>query len=121
MLKRIIVIMMAIALIADLPIAACADADETDNPVVFAHGLLGFDDFLFLNYRGDDYGTFVGDPCDGFWEVMCNKQIDDALQRWDELDRIRDKRWETGAAYMLERDRFHEAPYKKTPLVFAGI
>lgn len=32
----------------------------SDYPVVFAHGMAGFDDILGYDYWGDDYGTFVG-------------------------------------------------------------
>jgi pimeloyl-ACP methyl ester carboxylesterase len=55
---------------------AHAGADRTTYPVVLAHGMAGFDDLLGLDYWGDDYGTFVGDPCDGFLEVSCNGNID---------------------------------------------
>jgi len=51
-------------------------AAKTTYPVVFAHGLAGFDDILGYDYWGDDYGTFVGDPCDEFLEVTCNAYID---------------------------------------------
>jgi len=40
---------------------AHADAVRTTHPVVFAHGMAGFDDILGYDYWGDDYGTFVGD------------------------------------------------------------
>ncbi|MCR9143531.1 MAG: acetyltransferase [bacterium] len=52
-----------------------AGASKTSHPVVFAHGLGGMDDIFGFFYFGDDYGTFVGDPCDGFLEVSCNHQI----------------------------------------------
>lgn len=51
-------------------------AAKTTYPVVFAHGLAGFDNILGYDYWGDDYGTFVGDPCDEFLEVYCNSYID---------------------------------------------
>lgn len=60
-----------------VPTLALADADRTTYPVVFAHGLAGFDDILGFDYWGDDYGTFVGDPCDEFLELRCNSDIDD--------------------------------------------
>jgi pimeloyl-ACP methyl ester carboxylesterase len=53
-----------------------ARAARTTYPVVFAHGMGGFDDIAGYDYWGDDYGTFVGDPCDGFLEVSCNSYID---------------------------------------------
>jgi pimeloyl-ACP methyl ester carboxylesterase len=55
---------------------AGAGAARTTYPVVFAHGMAGFDDILGFDYWGDDYGTFVGDPCDEFLEVYCNGDID---------------------------------------------
>ncbi|HWU89150.1 MAG TPA: acetyltransferase [Kofleriaceae bacterium] len=56
--------------------AARAGAARTTYPVVFAHGMGGFDNILGFDYWGDDYGTFVGDPCDEFLEVYCNGDID---------------------------------------------
>ncbi len=49
---------------------------RTTYPVVFAHGMAGFDDILGYDYWGDDYGTFVGDPCDEFLEISCNGALD---------------------------------------------
>jgi triacylglycerol lipase len=56
--------------------AARASAARTTYPVVFAHGMGGFDNLLGFDYWGDDYGTFVGDPCDELFEVYCNSDID---------------------------------------------
>ncbi len=58
-----------------LSLPASAAAERTTYPVVFAHGLGGFDDILGYDYWGDDYGTFVGDPCNEFLEVSCNEDI----------------------------------------------
>ncbi|MBZ4421043.1 triacylglycerol lipase [Myxococcus sp. RHSTA-1-4] len=55
---------------------AHAGAARTTYPVVFAHGMAGFDDILGYDYWGDDYGMFVGDACDAFLEVDCNEDID---------------------------------------------
>jgi pimeloyl-ACP methyl ester carboxylesterase len=55
---------------------AWAGAARTTHPVVFAHGMAGFDDILGYDYWGDDYGTFVGDACNEFLEVYCNEDID---------------------------------------------
>ncbi|GBF50583.1 acetyltransferase [Leptospira ryugenii] len=52
-----------------------AGARKTVYPVVFAHGLSGFDNLLGYFYFGDDSGVFVGDPCDEFLEVSCNGSI----------------------------------------------
>lgn len=59
-----------------IPGEALAGAAKTTYPVVFAHGMGGFDDILGYDYWGDDYGTFVGDPCDAFLETYCNGDID---------------------------------------------
>ena len=55
---------------------ARAGAAKTTYPVVFAHGMGGFDDLLGFDYWGDDYGQFVGDPCDELLEVTCNPDLD---------------------------------------------
>lgn len=55
---------------------AHAGAARTTYPVVFAHGMGGFNNLLGFDYWGDDYGTFVGDPCDEFLEIYCNGDID---------------------------------------------
>ena len=65
-------VVFALTLAAD----AHAGAARTTYPVVFAHGMAGFDDILGYDYWGDDYGTFVGDPCDAFLEIYCNNHID---------------------------------------------
>lgn len=56
--------------------AASAGAARTTYPVVFAHGMAGFNNILGFDYWGDDYGTFVGDPCDELLEIYCNGDID---------------------------------------------
>jgi len=55
---------------------ARAAAAKTTYPVVFAHGMGGFNDILGFDYWGDDYGTFVRDPCDEFLGILCNPDID---------------------------------------------
>lgn len=52
-----------------------AGASKTSYPVVFAHGMAGFDNLLGYDYWGDDFGTFVGDPCDAFLEIACNRDL----------------------------------------------
>ncbi|GIW23719.1 MAG: hypothetical protein KatS3mg068_2726 [Candidatus Sericytochromatia bacterium] len=69
--KIIIVLLMFILITSTWGRAA-----RTTYPVVFAHGMGGFDDILGYDYWGDDYGTFVGDPCDKFLEFACNWYID---------------------------------------------
>lgn len=59
-----------------LPTSAHArTAGKTVYPIVFAHGMGGFDDILGYDYWGDDWGVFVLDPCDGFLETTCNGDI----------------------------------------------
>lgn len=55
--------------------AQARTAGKTLYPIVFAHGMGGFDDILGYDYWGDDYGVFVLDPCDGFLETTCNADI----------------------------------------------
>ena len=54
---------------------AHAGAARTTYPVVFAHGMAGFNNILGYDYWGDDYGMFVGDSCQ-LLEVGCNEDID---------------------------------------------
>lgn len=52
-------------------------ADETKYPVIFAHGMAGWDDLgIGYSYFGEDWsGTFVGDSC-SFMELNgCNEWI----------------------------------------------
>lgn len=43
-------------------------ANKTLYPIVFAHGMAGFDDILGYDYWGDDYGYYVLDPYDN-WDI----------------------------------------------------
>ena len=51
-------------------------ADETTYPVIFAHGMAGWDSIAGYHYFGEDlWGTFVGDAC-SFMELNgCNDWI----------------------------------------------
>ncbi|MFW6237260.1 MAG: esterase/lipase family protein, partial [Desulfosudaceae bacterium] len=71
---------MILLMAAMVPTTVLARADKTDYPVVFAHGMLGFDELVGIHYFGNDYGVFVGDPCDGFLETSCNPEIDKKQQ-----------------------------------------
>lgn len=53
-----------------------AKAQKTKYPVIFVHGGMGFDEIAGLDYFGNDYGVFVGDPCDSVFETSCNPHID---------------------------------------------
>jgi pimeloyl-ACP methyl ester carboxylesterase len=76
-MKRLAYALLAVtALLCVREGAATAGAARTTYPVVFAHGMAGFNNILGFDYWGDDYGTFVGDPCDELFEVYCNGDID---------------------------------------------
>ena len=55
-----------------------ATVRKTTYPVVFAHGLAGWDNILGQFYFGDNNGNFVGDPCDETLEVLCNGGLNSA-------------------------------------------
>jgi len=55
--------------------AAWAGAAKTRYPVVFAHGMGGFDDLLGYDYWGNDFGTFVGEPCKSIFDTDCNSDL----------------------------------------------
>ncbi|MDX1458200.1 MAG: acetyltransferase [Marinobacter sp.] len=76
--KRIVNLLLVAATALSFSHAAVArDADLTQYPIVFAHGMAGFDDILGYDYWGDDYGVFVLDPCDEWFETSCNGDIHD--------------------------------------------
>ena len=64
-------------LVFSVPISAQAEtADETDHPVIFAHGMAGWDSIVGYSYFGEDvFGTFVGDACGWFELNGCNDWI----------------------------------------------
>jgi triacylglycerol lipase len=55
--------------------ASLAAVPPTTYPVVLVHGLGGSDNILGVPYWGDDFGTFIGNPCDKFLEITCNPNI----------------------------------------------
>jgi triacylglycerol esterase/lipase EstA (alpha/beta hydrolase family) len=69
-------LLAGLALSLGMSTEAWAGAARTTYPVVFAHGMAGFNNILGYDYWGDDYGTFVGDACDEFLEAYCNEDID---------------------------------------------
>ncbi|HEX5751213.1 MAG TPA: acetyltransferase [Archangium sp.] len=72
-MKKLHTLVMALCALG-LTTQAHAGAAKTTYPVVFAHGMAGFDDILGYDYWGDDYGMFVGDTC-GLFEVPCNEDL----------------------------------------------
>jgi pimeloyl-ACP methyl ester carboxylesterase len=77
-MKRLQAVLVTVVCAGVLGLApeARAGAAKTTYPVVFAHGMGGFDDLLGYDYWGNDYGMFVGDACDAFLETDCNEDID---------------------------------------------
>lgn len=56
-------------------------ASETRHPVIFAHGMAGWDSLAGYSYFGEDfYGTFVGDACGWFEMNGCNDWISTGQQ-----------------------------------------
>ncbi|MBI3395890.1 MAG: acetyltransferase [Spirochaetia bacterium] len=70
-MKRIVMtaLLLCVALFAT---SVQATVRKSAYPVVFAHGLGGFDNLLGVFYFGDNVGNFVGDPCDALLETVCN-------------------------------------------------
>ena len=69
------VILSLLALAASAP-AHAEQADETDYPVIFAHGMAGWDSIAGYHYFGEDvFGTFIGDACGWFELNGCNDWI----------------------------------------------
>jgi triacylglycerol lipase len=77
-MKRLQAVLVTVVCAGVLGLApeARAGAAKTTYPVVFAHGMGGFDDILGYDYWGNDYGMFVGDACDALLETDCNEDID---------------------------------------------
>ncbi len=48
--------------------ASARIANKTVYPIVFAHGMAGFDNILGYDYWGDDYGYYVLDPYEN-WDI----------------------------------------------------
>jgi triacylglycerol lipase len=53
--------------------ASARIANKTVYPIVFAHGMAGFNNILGYDYWGDDYGYFVLDPYDN-WDIDWNQK-----------------------------------------------
>ncbi|MDG9666660.1 acetyltransferase [Hahella sp. CR1] len=81
MLKAVPAALVCASLVC-APLAQARDADKTKYPIVFAHGMAGFNNILGLDYWGDDFGTYVLDPCDKFLEIACNGDINDNQQSY---------------------------------------
>lgn len=75
-IKNIKAVSAAILITSGCTNLHAANADKTLYPVVFAHGMGGYDNVMGYDYWGNDYGTFVLDTCDGFLEFSCNSHVD---------------------------------------------
>lgn len=67
---------LVVTLVVSATMNLNARAAKTTYPVVFAHGMAGFDNILGYDYWGDDYGTFVGKPCSSILAILCNSYLD---------------------------------------------
>ncbi len=76
------VLSLALLAVGTTGVAEARDANLTKYPIVFAHGLAGFNNILGYDYWGDDYGQFVLDPCDAFLETTCNGDINSAQKSY---------------------------------------
>jgi triacylglycerol lipase len=72
-MKRFTSLLLALCALG-LGAEAQAGAAKTTYPVVFAHGMGGFDNILGYDYWGDDYGLFVGTTCKYTYD--CNDDLD---------------------------------------------
>ncbi len=70
-------LLLSLSLIATPTLAR--DANKTTYPIVFAHGMAGFDDILGYDYWGDDYGVYVLDTCQ-WGEYYCNHDINSSQE-----------------------------------------
>jgi triacylglycerol esterase/lipase EstA (alpha/beta hydrolase family) len=72
--KGAVIVSFVISLVAYLLIASSAFALKSKHPVIFAHGMSGWDSILGWSYFGDDVGTWVMDSCSTL-EWHCNDDI----------------------------------------------
>ena len=75
-MKKLVTIGLVFALTGFIS-SAQATVRKTAYPVVFAHGLAGWNNILGYFYFGDDGvgGNFVGDACDEFLEIVCSSNL----------------------------------------------
>ena len=78
MKKGLILAAASLSMAFGSPVLA-RDANKTTYPIVFAHGMAGFDDILGYDYWGDDYGVFVLDTCQ-WGEYYCNHDINSSQE-----------------------------------------
>ncbi len=67
-MKKAILLLVTFALAIIAGPASARVANKTIYPIVFAHGMAGFDDILGYDYWGDDYGYYVLDPYEN-WDI----------------------------------------------------
>jgi hypothetical protein len=79
---------------------------ENTQAYVAAHRQELMNRFLDLSSVQKDLGTMTPEQrSENLRKIREEMGLDsEALQRWDELDRVRDARWETGSQYMSERE-----------------
>ena len=67
-MKKWKLLLAAIAAFSVSAPALARIANKTVYPIVFAHGMAGFDNILGYDYWGDDYGYYVLDPYEN-WDI----------------------------------------------------
>lgn len=67
-MKKWKLLLAAVAALSVIAPAQARIANKTVYPIVFAHGMAGFDDILGYDYWGDDYGYYVLDPYEN-WDI----------------------------------------------------
>lgn len=67
-MKQAVLLTAAFVLALTTGPALARVANKTVYPIVFAHGMAGFDDILGYDYWGDDYGYYVLDPYEN-WDI----------------------------------------------------
>lgn len=72
-MKQAVLLVVAFTLATVTGPAMARVANKTLYPIVFAHGMAGFDDILGYDYWGDDYGYYVLDPYAN-WDININQK-----------------------------------------------
>ena len=67
-MKKALLLFVSLIAVGFAGSASARDANKTLYPIVFAHGMSGFDDILGYDYWGDDYGNYVLDPYEN-WDI----------------------------------------------------
>ncbi len=108
MKSRIGIAVVCIIVALGLSRPGFAGSVSSDYPVVFVHGMAGFNNILGFDYWGDDYGNFVGNPYVNWWLSFSQKCFVASLtpfqsseyRGWQLANEIEDYMATTGSAYV---------------------